>query len=83
MFDNIKVVVDTVYIYREKESSVGKDVAFPTKKCNSTHNLPELRIQTNMENEHRPGGLGLVCWVKPSRMFLKEENTHLKSSVRV
>lgn len=73
MFDNIKAVVDTVYIYREKESSVGNDVALPTKKCSSTHNLPEMRIQTNMENEHRPGGLGLVCWVKPSRMFLKRK----------
>jgi len=71
VFDNFKVVVDTVYILRERASE--KDVVFPSKKCNSTHNLPEVRIQTNVENEHRPGGLGLVCRPKPSRMFLKRK----------
>lgn len=79
-FDNIKVV-DTVYIQRERVSE--KDVVFPTKKCNSTHNLPEVRIQTNVENERRPGGRGLVCLVKTEQDVFKKKNTHLKSSVRV
>lgn len=70
-------------IYTERKSVGKKDVVFSTKKCNSTHNLPEVRIQTNVESEHRAWRTGFGLLGKTKQDVFKKKNTHLKSSVRV